>query len=152
MTASQKLLFQKIKEEPNEATEIVTLPGMPQTRTSCRIAGEYTLKVDDAYKHFDDSIGAIGDGLTYKWYCRNPGTTKFSAASVTTNTFSSIMTDARNGREVYCVITDQYGNSVQSDTVVMMRFAFTEQPQDAVVYKNGDTVTFTAHAEGQDVT
>ena len=58
---NQRELFRKIKDLPKESREIVTLPGMAQFRTSCRIDGDYTLKDSDAYKHFDDSIGAICD-------------------------------------------------------------------------------------------
>ena len=34
---------------------------MAQFRTSCRIDGDYTLRVSDSYRHFEDSIGAICD-------------------------------------------------------------------------------------------
>jgi hypothetical protein len=34
---------------------------MPQFRTTCHINGEHTFTVDDAYRHFDTSIGAICD-------------------------------------------------------------------------------------------
>ena len=34
---------------------------MPQFRTTCHIKGDYSLKVSDAYKHFDDSVCAIND-------------------------------------------------------------------------------------------
>ena len=34
---------------------------MPQFRTTAHIKGDYSLKVLDAYKHFDDSICAIND-------------------------------------------------------------------------------------------
>ena len=34
---------------------------MPQFRTTAKIKGDYSLKVTDAYKHFDDSICAIND-------------------------------------------------------------------------------------------
>lgn len=40
---------------------IVTLPGMPQFRKIRHIDGDYTLKVEDAYRHFDDSVAAICD-------------------------------------------------------------------------------------------
>ena len=29
---------------------------MPQFRTTCHIAGDYSLKISDAYRHFDDSV------------------------------------------------------------------------------------------------
>ena len=34
---------------------------MPQFRTTCRLDADYALRVEDAYKHFDDSICAIND-------------------------------------------------------------------------------------------
>ena len=34
---------------------------MPQLRTTRRIDGDYTLLESDKYRHFEDSIGAIGD-------------------------------------------------------------------------------------------
>lgn len=40
---------------------IVTLPNMPQFREIRHIDGDYTLKADDAYKHFDDSVAVICD-------------------------------------------------------------------------------------------
>ncbi len=61
LSHNQRLMLENVKKLPNEGFEIVTLPGMLQTRTSCRIDGEYTLKADDAYRHFDDSVGAICD-------------------------------------------------------------------------------------------
>ena len=30
-------------------------------RTTCRIDGDYTLKLTDCYRHFDDSVGAVND-------------------------------------------------------------------------------------------
>ena len=66
------------------------------------------------------TVEAQGDGLTYKWYFKNPGASKFSlTTSFKSNTYSVVMSDARNGRQIYCVITDQYGNSVTTDTVVL---------------------------------
>ena len=39
----------------------MTLPNMPQFRTTRHIDGDYTLQTDDAYRHFEDSIAAICD-------------------------------------------------------------------------------------------
>ena len=67
------------------------------------------------------SVTATGDGLTYNWYYKNAWETKFTkTASITGNSYAiPEMTESRNGRQVYCVITDQYGNSVQTETVKM---------------------------------
>ncbi len=61
LIANQKELFRTIREQPKDSREIVTLPGMAQFRTTCHIDGDYTLKEEDHYKHFEDSIGAICD-------------------------------------------------------------------------------------------
>ncbi len=51
----------KIKDEDRFARDFVTIPGMAQFRTTRHIDGDYTLKVEDAYRHFDDSVAAICD-------------------------------------------------------------------------------------------
>ena len=65
------------------------------------------------------SVAAIGDGLTYQWYYKNPGKTTFMKSSVTEPEYSYTMTEAKSGRQVYCVVTDMCGNSVTTDTVVL---------------------------------
>ena len=63
-----------------------------------------------------------GDGLTYKWYCKNKGASKFSYTSTFTgNKYSVTMSDLCDGRQIYCVITDMYGNSVKADTVTLFQ-------------------------------
>ena len=64
-------------------------------------------------------VAATGDGLTYQWYIKNPGKTKFGKSSVTSATYSCKMSESTDGREVYCVITDQYGVSVKTETVTL---------------------------------
>ena len=58
---NQLLILEKLKNSDRNTREIVTTPGMPQFRTTCHIKGDYSLKVSDAYRHFDDSICAIND-------------------------------------------------------------------------------------------
>lgn len=58
---NQKVLLDNIRNDQREYRDIVTLPTMPQFRTTRRIKGDYTLTVQDEYRHFDDSIGAICD-------------------------------------------------------------------------------------------
>ena len=66
------------------------------------------------------SVEASGVELSYKWYFKNPGADKFTYTSTfTSNTYSVKMDSTRNGRELYCVITDKYGRSVQSNTVTL---------------------------------
>lgn len=58
---NQKLLLEKIKEQNRKSREIVTLPGMAQFRTTRRLIGDYELKGEESYTHFEDSISAICD-------------------------------------------------------------------------------------------
>lgn len=61
LITNQKLMLSKLKEEDRKTREITHLPMMPQFRTTCHIKGDYSLKIADAYKHFDDSVCAIND-------------------------------------------------------------------------------------------
>lgn len=55
------MLLEALRKSDRKSREIVTTPGMPQFRTTCHIKGDYSLKLGDAYRHFDDSICAIND-------------------------------------------------------------------------------------------
>ncbi len=55
------LILKELKNTDRTTREIVTTPGMPQFRTTAHIKGDYSLKVVDAYRHFDDSVCAIND-------------------------------------------------------------------------------------------
>jgi len=65
------------------------------------------------------SVEAEGEGLLYEWYGREANGTFFKS-SITDNTYDTVMTAARAGRQVYCVITDAYGNSVTTNTVKIL--------------------------------
>ena len=102
------------------------------------------------------SFTAQGDGLTYKWYYKNAWESKFTlTTSFAGNTYSVQMNDSRDGRQLYCVVTDKYGSSVQTNTVTIgmdktqTKVSITKQPTSATV-ANGQmaTVSFTAAGEG----
>ena len=65
------------------------------------------------------SVKAKGDGLTCQWYVMNQGGEKFGKSKIKKDTYSVKMTKKRNGRQLYCVITDQNGKTVQSNTVTI---------------------------------
>lgn len=58
---NHRLILDKLTSTDRKTREIVTAPGMPQFRTTCHIKGDYSLKVADAYRHFEDSVCAIND-------------------------------------------------------------------------------------------
>ena len=66
------------------------------------------------------TVQASGEGLTYKWYYKNKGDSTFTLTTAfKTNTYSVQMNASRAGRQIYCVITDRYGNTVQTVTVTL---------------------------------
>ena len=64
-------------------------------------------------------VEAIGDGLTYKWYYQNAGDPDYTHTSTFSgNTYTIYSMDkSRHDRHVYCLITDKYGNSIETDIV-----------------------------------
>ena len=88
-----------------ETVKIVTQP------VSVTVAEGETAKV---------TLKATGDGLTYKWYYKDAGASKYTyTSSFTGNSYSVKMTDARNGRRVLCKVYAAYGNMVQSNSVLL---------------------------------
>jgi len=99
------------------------------------------------------TLTAAGDGLTYKWYFKNKGATKFTYTdSFKSNTYSVSMNDARDGRQIYCVVTDVYGNSVTSDTVTLHIAASVVTQPKSVVAASGATAKVTVKAAGDGLT
>ena len=94
------------------------------------------------------TVKATGDGLKYTWYIKNAGATKYSKSSITSATYSVKMTEKVHGRRVYCVVTDVWGNKVQSNTVLLRRAAsIVTQPKSVTVAKN-KTAKVTVKAAG----
>lgn len=53
--------LESIKNDKRFDRDVITVPTMPQFRTTRHLDGNHTFSADDAYKHFDDSISAICD-------------------------------------------------------------------------------------------
>gem|GEM_PF-2185422 len=91
------------------------------------------------------TVVAEGEGLTYTWYVKDPGDTKFSKSSIAKSSYSIALTEEKNGRQAYCIVKDAYGNSEQSKTVTMdyvtAKPKITTQPKAATV-KKGAKATF----------
>ena len=100
------------------------------------------------------SVSATGDGLSYTWYYKNAGAASFSKSSVKAATYSTTMSPTVDGRQVYCVVKDKYGNSVQSNTVTLTMgnaITITSQPTSAIA-ANGATVKTSVSATGNGLT
>ncbi|MBQ1848384.1 MAG: hypothetical protein II135_10285 [Clostridia bacterium] len=65
------------------------------------------------------TVSVEGEGLKYQWYGRDPGQSSFWKSGLTGDTYSVSMVPKKSGREVYCVITDKYGNKVTTQTVTL---------------------------------
>ena len=100
------------------------------------------------------SLTAAGDGLTYSWYYKDPGATKFTKSASTASFVTYTTSAARNGRQIYCVVMDQEGNTVKSNTVtltVVDGLTITAQPKSVSV-KAGTNATFSLTAVGDGLT
>ena len=101
------------------------------------------------------TVGAAGDGITYKWYYKNKGASKFTlTTSYKGSSYSVEMNADRAGRQVYCVVTDKYGNKVTTKTVTLNLKTvakITKQPVNALAVK-GATAKVTVGAAGDGIT
>lgn len=76
---NQLYAFDKYKDTDRMSMAIVAMPGMAQFRTTRHIIGDYTLTVNDAFKHFADSVTALCDmdhrdflyEIPYRCLCRS---------------------------------------------------------------------------------
>ena len=101
------------------------------------------------------TVEAEGDGLTYKWYYKNPGASKYTyTSSFKGDTYSITMNEARDGRYVFCKVTDAYGNTVKSKTVSLNMktpLEIVTQPKSVKVAE-GEKATVTVEAKGDGLT
>ena len=100
------------------------------------------------------SVKADGEGLKYQWYIKNAGTDSFSKSSVTGKSYSCKVSSSSDGRQIYCQITDKYGNSVKTKTVTIHLAEgpkIISQPKDLAVGE-GEVAKTTVIAEGDGLT
>jgi len=102
------------------------------------------------------TLEATGDGLTYTWYFKNSGSSSFKKTTAFTGpTYSVTMNESRSGRQVYCLVMDQYGNRVQSDIVMLSMYTtpleIVTQPESVTVAE-GETASATVEAAGDGLT
>ena len=96
------------------------------------------------------SVTAKGDGLKYQWYYKDTKDKAFMKSSKTSSTYSYTMEAKRDGRQVYCVVKDKYGNSVRSDTAtisLLKEIKVTQQPKSARAAM-GKSVSVSVTAKG----
>ena len=57
----QQNVLDKLKTTDRRSRDVAVMPMMPQFRTTAHIRGDHSLRVADAYRHFEDSVCAIND-------------------------------------------------------------------------------------------
>ena len=125
------------------------------TRTALKIYSQPTSVTVANGATASVSVGAIGDGLSYQWYYTDNGNSStFKKSSNQTATYTTVMNSSRDGRKVYCIVTDQYGNSQKTDTVTLSMgspLAILFQPASVAV-ANGQIAKVTVIATGDELT
>ena len=104
-------------------------------------------------------MAAEGEELTYQWYLRDPGAASFARSGLKGDTYSVKMVPSKSGREVYCVVTDKYGNKARTETVTLSMDVpegytgpqIITQPEDASAAR-GEIVSAAVAAAGEDLT
>lgn len=94
------------------------------------------------------TVTATGEGLKYQWYFREANGKKYVKSSRTSSTYACTMTPENNNRRVYCKVTDKYGNTVQTTTVLFrMSVSIKKQPVNVSVVA-GKTAKVSVSAVG----
>ena len=91
-----------------------------QIRTPVAIAKQPVDAFVNLNEQYTATVEATGKGLTYTWYYKNASATSFSKSSLTTNTYTGTMKESNASRQLYCVITDAFGNTVTTDIVKVL--------------------------------
>ncbi len=86
------------------------------------------------------SVGASGDGLRYAWYVAESGSNVFTKSEITDSAYELTLTRENIGQHFYCVITDNSGAEVRTQTVTL---------RGMEELKEDTTVSLDVTAEGQ---
>lgn len=127
------------------ATDTVTLVALPEHELAITAQPENTsVKLDEM---FCVTVEAQGDSLKYQWYWRQVGSQNWNVSGQRDNSYDDVMTKARHNREVKCVITDMWGESVETEIVTI-----TAIPENALAIVTEPTDAYAAMGENYCVT
>ena len=97
------------------------------------------------------TVTAKGPSVTYQWQLSDDKGGSWRNSSNQTAEYATTLSSTNNGRYVRCVVTDKYGNAVESDAASMSvnaaALSITKQPE-SVTSLEGKSVTFTVKATG----
>lgn len=97
-------------------TDIVKLVRVPM---KLEIVSQPTDATAAFGEMFCATVEVKGEGLKYQWYFRNAGGKIWYKSGVKDNTYDDVMNRTRANREVYCVITDAFGNQIVTEVVTL---------------------------------
>ncbi len=121
-------------EDSSEFAAAITITSQPQ---------DQAVKKDT---NATFSVEATGNGLTYQWYYSDDDGENFEATTITTNTWTFKITEARDGRKVKCLIKDASKNKLWTRTatasIQTAPIVITSQPTNQAVNKDTNA-TFT---------
>lgn len=133
-------------------TEVATITRPPQKLTILEQPKDATAALGE---RFSIAPKVQGDDLTYQWYVKEAGAKAFKPSSNKTATYAYTMQSYMKGRQVYCVITDKYGNSVTTDTATIslppVELKIVEQPADVNASK-GEKYSIKPKVQGDGLT
>ena len=135
---------------PEDLIEVTPIPEPVITiqPVSCKqIAG--------AKVHF--SLEAEGEGLTYQWQFRRPGSSTWNDAgyyNAKTDNLTFAQTEGRSKNTYRCVVTDAYGRVVESDEVSAVLATGPVIVKQPISMKTllGTAVSFAVEVEGEGLT
>jgi len=142
----------------NSATSDIVTLNMKETVKPAEILD---INYPDSVAEGEDfviTVTASGEDLTYEWYYKDFGASEFIRTyTFSGNTYSVQMSGARDGRQVYCKVTDAYGNSATSD-IITLNMKETVKPAEILDISYPDSVAagedfvITVTASGEDLT
>ena len=137
----------KYGAELQTATTTLTM-----TKKTLKITGQARAAYAKKGATVKATVKASGDGMTYTWYYKNAGASKYTKSSIKTATYSTTLNSTTKNRVVYCEIKDVWGNKVTSKTITLRQsVSITTQPKTTST-KKGATAKATVKAAGDGLT
>ena len=166
-SATMSVEFKAYRVDQEYRCEITDANGNTVTTDVVRIVAKVVPLVITA--HPADHVGAVndnvsmtveatGNGLTYQWYYSTDGGVtwaKSGSPGFATANLQPILRAYRDGYQFYCLVTDIFGNTAQSNvasmTVKASEVVITKAPVDVNGAKLGELYYFEAEATGDNL-
>lgn len=101
---------------PIDQSRLVETKKAPQTLSFSEHTVDVTASTGDIASFI---VEAEGDGLTYAWYYKTSKMSDYALSSFVGNEYNAVMSGKYDEQQIYCVVTDQYGNTQTTETVAL---------------------------------